>query len=297
MKYLIVSKNEVSGSHRNDSGKLNEYFELGWEVVGSRFDVIAMHNKGMLDPSKVAIVTIKDRMFLYTSFYDNVISYEAFLNTFQKDKDEIIGDWPANHLDLHFCKDTFADPQGNYVRQKEDGDLIRNGWDINRGINPQEPFLVLAMRKRDWCDNRNTDISLFQRFVHKFRKHLPIYVVGKGFEDFCSMNKINYLERLKDYVSLIKNENCISLIGQSTGTTLLALTCAETDIHVIDPTGASDVNSNNAVLGGKPCQFFTKELFVYKDSLNDFKNQNNSKSFDKIVGKVMQNLEKYKDLN
>jgi hypothetical protein len=287
VKYLIVSKNEVSGTYRNDSGKLNEYFELGWEAVGSRFDVIALHNKGMLDPNEITIVTVKDRMFFYTAFYESVISYEDFLNSFQREKDQIIGDWPSNHLALGFCQDSFADSNGKYVRYKEDENLIRNGWDLKGAIDPQEPFLVLAMRKRAWCDNRNTDISIFQGFVRKFRKYIPIYVVGRGFEDFCSMNKINYVEKLKDYVSLIQNVNCVSLIAQSTGTALLGITCAKTDIHILDPTGASDVNGNNAVLGGKPCHFFTKELFVYKEGFEDFKNQNY-----KIMGKVMQNLKK-----
>ena len=38
MRYLILGKNIRAGAPGNDSGSLNEYFELGWESIGSRFD-------------------------------------------------------------------------------------------------------------------------------------------------------------------------------------------------------------------------------------------------------------------
>ena len=63
MNYLILSKNINEGVVGDDSSSLAEYFELGWEVVGSRMDFIAKLNLGLIDKKTTTIVTIKDRMF------------------------------------------------------------------------------------------------------------------------------------------------------------------------------------------------------------------------------------------
>ena len=65
MKYLILSKNVKKGIPGDDSRKLTEYFELGWEVVGSRIDFIADLNMGKIDRDNTTIVCIEDRMFFY----------------------------------------------------------------------------------------------------------------------------------------------------------------------------------------------------------------------------------------
>jgi hypothetical protein len=41
MKYIILSKNINKGIVGDDSSNLNSYFELGWEVVGSRVEFVA----------------------------------------------------------------------------------------------------------------------------------------------------------------------------------------------------------------------------------------------------------------
>jgi hypothetical protein len=77
MRYLILGKNIRAGAPGNDSGSLNEYFELGWESIGSRFDLIALYNQGKINEDEVTLVTLEDRMFFYTKFYKNVINLDS----------------------------------------------------------------------------------------------------------------------------------------------------------------------------------------------------------------------------
>ena len=169
-------------------------------------------------------------MFFYTKFYKNVISYEQFRNMKIRQED-IYGDWPLNHNQLRFLNgNEFSDPETKeYVRKQQDGDLIFNGFDLAGSREPNETFITMCIRHRNWCSNRNSNTSFYQELVNLIKDKFPIYVVGKGNEEFCKDNNINYVASLKDYVSLIKNKNCKCLITQSTGTAVLALTCAETD--------------------------------------------------------------------
>lgn len=291
MKYIIAGKSLVAGTTRSDSGKMNEYFELGWETVGSRFDVIKLFNDGEINTEDTTIVTTPDRMFFYTKFFNNVITWNEYWDIRSNDPMVVLNtdDWTSKHLTLGFCQSDFATSNGEYYRKEQDGELIFNGWDIDDAqYNPEKPFLVLNIRKRLWCPNRNSDSNLYQDIISKFRGDLDVYVVGRGNEAFCSMMGCTYVDRLKDYVSLIKNKNCVSLISQATGTVAIAMTCATTDIHMIDPSGAGKVTGTNAVLGGTPIHFFTKQLHTYK--LDNWKNKSHPE-YHQLISRVRKNLE------
>lgn len=265
MKYLILGKNVNKGIEGDDSGLLKEYFELGWEVVGSRIDLICLYNEGCLNEDEITLVTIDDRMFFYTKYYKSVISYDEFVKL-NVPPEDVCGDWPTRHESYFGFANfrAFINPKTlEYVRKDQDLDLIFNGFDLEGAINPQEPFVTMCIRRRDWCSDRNSDVSFYQKIVDGIKDKFPIYVAGKGNEEFCEMNGINYVPRLKDYVALIKNQNCRCLITQSTGLAVLALTCAETDIHLVDHAGASDINGLNAISGGRPIHFFSKGLTPY----------------------------------
>lgn len=268
MKYIILSKDLNKGKVGDDSGNLSRYFELGWECIGSRFDFIAMYNRGEIQEDNVTIVTIEDRMFFYTKFYKNVISYDQFLQLLNKGiitKEDIIDDWTINHKNLKFLNGkTFVNPENKkYYRYEEDRHLIFDGFDLSGSISPNCEFVVMCIRYRDWSSNRNSNINFYQNLVDKIKDKYQIFVVGKGNEDFCTRNSINYVDKLKDYVALIKNKNCKGLICQSTGTAVLAFNCAEVDIHLIDHSRASEIHGINAVLGGTTSQFCSKKIIPY----------------------------------
>ena len=265
MKYIILSKNITEGKSGNDSGDLNRYFELGWESVGSRFDFISLYNQGLVDEKNVTAVAIEDRMFFYSKFFKNIISYDKFLSIELKNEDTV-EDWPENCLTKMKFQDVenFINPETKkYYRYDEDKDLIFNGFDLEDAINPDYPFITMCIRHRDHGSNRNSNINFYQDVVNSLKERYNIFVVGKGNEEFCMRNGVTYVDRLKDYVSLIKNKKCRALIAQSTGTALLAFTCADTDIYLVDHAGSSNITGIRAIYGGTPSQFCSKKLYRF----------------------------------
>jgi hypothetical protein len=74
MKYYILSHNLVL-----ESELLEQYWELGWEIGLSRVHIINKLLNNEINNEEVTIVTLNDRMFLYSKIFKNVLSYEEFL--------------------------------------------------------------------------------------------------------------------------------------------------------------------------------------------------------------------------
>lgn len=271
MKYIILSKDMKKGKPGDDidtTSGIKEYFELGWESIGSRFDFIASYNQGLIDENNTTVVTIEDRMFMYSKFFKNVISYDEFKNIDVKEIDIII-DYPESFPQVTaYYPELFSDKndKNKYFRKKEDQDLIFNGFDIDDAIKPESSFVVMCIRHRDWCKDRNSDLSFWQKLVNGINGAHDIFVVGKNNENFCFENNITYIPKLRDYVSLIKNKNCKGVILQSTGTAVLALTCSESDIYFVDHAKVSSLHNNaSPICGSRQIHFFTGGLFPYYD--------------------------------
>lgn len=268
MKYFILSRNDILGIPGNDSKcntDITKYFELGWEIVSSRFEFIKLVNENILDSREVAAITTRDRMFMYSSFYDNVIAYEDF-SKMQIDKKDIIFDCTRNYLTIGSERNM---GQVKYHRSEQDGELIFNGFNLNDTINPEQEFVVMAIRNRDWADQRNSNKSFFLDIAKNIQDKYKIYVAGRHNEEFCKQYGFHYLDSLKDYTALIKHNHCKGLVTQSCGLALLALICAECNIYFIDHTRCSGLRSTSAISGGTQVQFFTKDLYPYFDISNN----------------------------
>lgn len=265
MKYIILGKSLKSGVIGDDSTQLNEYFELGWEVVGSRFDVIKMLNTNQLDMD-TTLVTIEDRKFFYTKIFPNVITYSEFLN--RKNENDYVSDWTHDHLTtFNFLNpDSFVDSDGKYIRYYEDYDLLFNGFDLDSStIKEYSEYVVLGLRYRDNANFKNASEAFFSKLVNSIKENITkkVYIVGKGSEFFCEKYGCNYVDKLVDFVSLIKNKNCKGYITQSTGTACLSFVCSEVPIYLIDHTKCSEINGTNAVLGGKCIQLCSSKITPY----------------------------------
>jgi hypothetical protein len=280
MNYIILGKSLKKGVSGNDSSTLSNYFELGWEVVGSRFDFIKLiktHSYHQL--RDYTMVTSEDRVFFYSKLFHNVISYDEFKNLNLTNSDTV-DDWTitrmpgrANQFSFNSTS-TFIDKNGKYVRHDEDYEELFNGFDLSKStIEKPDKYIVLNLRSRDHNNYKNFshDSNFYKNLIKKIKSQLTenIFVVGYGTESFCLENKCTYVEKLVDFVSLIKDKKrCISNISQTTGTVALSILCSETPIHILDNTGASDLTGNEAILGGKPLQLCKDKIILYTE-LND----------------------------
>lgn len=278
MKYIILGKSLKKGVSGNDASTLDVYFELGWEVVGSRFDFIKLLKTQ--DLSDCTAVTSEDRVFFYSKLFDNVISYNEFEKLNISDTD-VVDDWTSTrlhgqHNQFSFLSaNTFVDEYGKYIRHDEDYEELFDGFDLSEStIEKPDKYIVLGLRSRDhnnYKNFNNTD-NFYKNLVKKIKSEITenIFVVGYGTESFCLENGCTYVDKLVDFVSLIKDKKrCISQISQSTGTAVLSLVCSEVPIHLLDNTGASDLLGNNAVLGGKCIQLCKDKIILYRQLDNE----------------------------
>jgi hypothetical protein len=284
MKYIILGKSIKKGVSGDDASTLDVYFELGWEVVGSRFDFIKLLKTQ--DLSDCVAVTSEDRLFFYSKLFDNVISYNEFQKLNIADTD-VVDDWTSTrlhgqHNQFSFLSaNTFINDNGKYIRHDEDYEELFDGFDLSKSsIEKPDKYIVLGLRSRDhnnYKNFNNTD-NFYKNLVKKIKSELTenIFVVGYGTESFCLENGCTYVDKLVDFVSLIKDKTrCISQISQSTGTVVLSFVCSEVPIHLLDNTGASDLLGNNAVLGGKCIQLCKDKIILYR--------QLDDKTIDKII--------------
>ena len=65
MKYYIVGKTSEKGPTYEDSGDLNSYYELGWELMMTRVRVKKMKHLGIFKDEDVVVTTNDERKFLY----------------------------------------------------------------------------------------------------------------------------------------------------------------------------------------------------------------------------------------
>jgi hypothetical protein len=281
MKYIIAGKNIAKGVLGNDSADLGTYFELGWEVVGSRLDAIRLLKTGKIINFDTTIVTIEDRIFMYSAFYDNVISWQEFLRRHKSGEifpTDSVSDWTVErnfsflNLDkkCEFWENLDPSPTSNsrYARHDEDYDLITDGFVTNKEyLNDacNEMFYVANIRLRDHCSNRSSPESWWKLLLTELssQKSRNIYLVGQGAEKFVLDNRMHHVSKLQDYVTLIQDPRCADVISTATGTCLLAYAASKSPVHLIDHSNVSYVNQNNAVMGGVCSQFLKSPIYRY----------------------------------
>ena len=282
MKYLILGKSEKKGVSGNDSIYLNVYFELGWEIAGSRFDFIKLLKTKKIGKD-VTIVTTEERMFFYTKIYDKVISYEDFRDM-KLNPEDTVEDWPETNskgvwtslTHFNFLRpEYFVAPDGRYLRHDEDYEEIFNGFDLSRKTieKPKEKYILLGLRLRDHNSYANFDLhkELYISLINKLKSQVTdnIFVLGFGSEDFCKQHQLKYLEHMVDFVYLVKDrELCYGSIMPGSGAAMLSMISSEAPLYLLDYTNRQDITGNNAVLGGKCIHFINNKILKYT-SLNN----------------------------
>jgi hypothetical protein len=281
MKYIIAGKNAATGKKGNDSSDLNVYFELGWEVVGSRLDAIKLLKTGEISNDDTTIVTVDDRQFMYSSIFKNVMSWDDFVRK-PKDESDSIEDWTQirqfSFLNLNGSfefwenRDARFESNSRYSRYEQDYDEIVNGFTKNdlalADIGENEQYYVACLRFRDHSEVRSSPVewwkSLLNRIIEKAGR--KIFLVGHGAEVFANNDSMKYIEKLQDYVTLIQDVRCKAVVAQSTGTCGLAFSASKVPVHWIDHTDCSIHQQNNPVIGGVCAMFLKSPVYKYISS-------------------------------
>jgi hypothetical protein len=211
MKYYIVGKTSEKGPTYEDSGDLNSYYELGWELMMTHVRVKKMKHLGIIKDEDVVVTTNDERKFLYTTEFNNVISWSEFINLGINNNivDLVNLSISENHQDMI-----------NDVIQ--DNDLINKlcsfEIDSETKLKIKDKFVCLQFRKRLHSSERNVDEGEFKNIVNLITENygLDVYIMGLGSEMFCDNEKIFYVN-LQQFTTLINDENCVLFYSTMSG--------------------------------------------------------------------------------
>ena len=211
MNYYIDGKTSEKGPTYEDSGDLNSYYELGWELMMTHVRVKKMKHLGIFKDNDVVVTTNDERKFLYTTEFNNVISWSEFI--------KLRGD--NNIIDL--VNLSITDDHQDMVNDIiQDNDLINKlcsfEIDSETKLKIKDKFVCLQFRKRVHSSERNLDEKKFKDIINLITENygLDVYVMGLGSEIFCDNKKIFYVN-LQQFTTLINDENCVLFYSTMSG--------------------------------------------------------------------------------
>lgn len=211
MKYYIVGKTSEKGSTYEDSGNLNSYYELGWELMLTHVRVKKMKHLGIFKDDDVVVTANDDRKFLYSTVFNKVISWGEFINL--RINDNIVDLVNLSIAEGH------QDMSNDII---QDDELINKlcsfEVDSETKLKIKDKFVCLQFRKRVHSSERNLDETFFKDVINLITENygLDVYVMGLGSEIFCDNKKIFYVN-LKQFTTLINDNNCILFYSTMSG--------------------------------------------------------------------------------
>jgi hypothetical protein len=266
MRYFITGMDVATGVEGDDVSPERPYFELGWEVVTTHFDVKRMKREGRLDPERDTIVTCSGREFLYTAELSSVIDYRTFLRS-RKEGDEAVfctDRYAGGRMPVAYFEGDVHTPQSRYKFFEEDRDIITHVETVpTAGLHEGRPFGCLVVRRRSHGDYRNMSDEIAGFLLDKLRaKYDRVFLVGRGAEHLEDRPQAVHVD-LQAFASLIQDALCEVIIGSFTGQMQLAALLSRARTCLVLNYDDYDVRAlNHPVLLG-PCIRFSPSRFFF----------------------------------
>ena len=225
--YYIISKIEDT----NHTG----FNALGHEIHLGRFILLDMVHKGFIDTNNDIIVTNnRDRFFLYSKIFKNIICYSDFiLNTCADNEIILIFPFMVSVTDLidHYYIEQFK-KKSSYPIEKILYEKMERNFDyLIKNID--YPFIDFVLINNfimihhrtitSKISNNNNDVNLLitNKILNTIETHYDNYdiVIFTSSKDikFNSKKKLTYVHNLPIYASYINNEKCKLVITELSG--------------------------------------------------------------------------------
>ena len=246
--YFILSKSDFSGISGDDSGNMQQYTELGWELAIFRIHFNELVRKKIFNNDSDFVVTNHDRAFLYTKYCKNVISYDDFLKIKLSMTDQVF-----NIISLYGGEDPvdtiFSNRMINYTKTAKNNiyNTMLDLPDINSILRNDNKFVAISIRKRDHCPERTPDKSKIDKIIDlSIQKRMSVYVMGKGCESYDNGTNIFHVS-LPELASLLNSNLCDRFISPVSGGGMIRFYTGVCRFNVIDKANES---GNHVLLFG-----------------------------------------------
>lgn len=243
--YFILSKSDFAGTSGNDSGNMQQYTELGWELAIFRIHFNELVRKKIFNVNSDFVVTNHDRAFLYTKYCKNVVSYDDFLKIKISSEDVVF-----NITSLYGGEDptdTIFSQRMVWYTEDVKNNIYNTMLDLpdhNSILKNDNKFIAISIRKRDWCPERTPDESKINKIIDLYiQKGFSIYVMGKSCEHYDNGTNIFHVT-LPELASLLNSDLCERFISPVSGGGMIRFYTGQSKFTVIDKAG----ESNNHVL-------------------------------------------------
>jgi len=246
--YFILSKSDFAGVSGNDSGNMQQYTELGWELAIFRIHFNELVRKKIFNTDSDFVVTNLDRAFLYTKYCKNVISYDEFLKIKISSDDTVF-----NITSLYGSEDPidtiFSQRMVRYTEDVKNNpyNIMLDIPDVNSILRNDNNFVAISIRKRDHCPERTPDKLKIDKIIDlSVQKGMSVYVMGKGCESYDNGTNIFHVN-LPQLASLLNSNLCERFISPVSGGGMIRFYTGLCRFNVIDKANES---GNHVLLFG-----------------------------------------------
>ena len=253
MKKYFIAGNEIHSDKNFEAGRLEDYYELGFECVYTHLLAKRFIKDGTLNPKTDIVVTCEGREF----FYDNHIKTITWKDFEEIKKTELTYtingcDYLLNNIfqetkvfhdlymedgkpfDEFYNKNlSYDENYKNYITEcKPKYKYFNEDYNIITDLNfnkdfpiPNEKYICFNRRYRKHRGEFNMPkqyaLDLMQRLIKEF--NFKIFITGYHNEEFSGMfnNMIEWVN-LRDWCTLLNQNNCFTVVQNQTGTTNLS---------------------------------------------------------------------------
>ena len=214
--YIISGRHHAEGILNNDSSNLMQgYWELGWECTISNVYIKQGLSEGKFSKSDT-VVTRKDREFMYSSVFDEVIDWDTFVNERGGETNNECFAIPDIIKMSEIIKFDYDNVDVDLLC---DMDLDTN---IEKKYNITDKFMVYCVRLRKHSSYRNMNINVAKNAMRTFiDKGYRVFIVGYGSEYLEEELPVTWVN-LRDYASLLASKHCKFTISGMSGIIHLA---------------------------------------------------------------------------
>lgn len=218
MKYIIVAKDVYSGTSGNDTPNPLEVTEICSELIITRLYLIDLLKTGKITLDDT-VVTIDDRVCLYTNIFKNVMTFREFSHIKINNVDNVVIDLLTKKTYHWLAVGGGLKYKPFYQNFKRDNVEIMNVDLSNLGeYNVDKPFVALVIRKRGAWPEKNLPDEYWMELIHKLKTNgVQTFIFGKETESFADGRQVQHVKNYMDWCSLVKNPNCKHIVSTMTG--------------------------------------------------------------------------------
>ena len=262
MTVFVAGVDFASGRLGDDVAPNRPYFELGWEVVSTHFDVKRGKAEGWIDPENDIVVTCSGREFLYATEFRNVVEYRSlntsgFVDLTQRytggsfDPNYFVSGRPGKHSKSRFL-----------AEHKDLALSIRRMETID--LHHGQRYCCFAARRRDHGAYRNMTPARGRFIIEQLLTLSPkVFLVGHDTQDLVFDDRVVPVD-LITYASLIADPLCSLVVGTMTGTMQLAALYSGAKLCiVISNYDSFDADRDNSPVNLGRCIRISPSQFVF----------------------------------